>query len=233
MFVSFFFYLIWEFHSIPLPIYFVSRQPQRLTAAHCKNMENKVLWVGATRKTNSGLYRTCEDWYEDGKFDYQGNKNNLKPPFFYDFALCKLNLPVYEKDILQINSNPSWPPDPTPGLTVIGTGRLSSGGQSSNVMREVQVPLVPIGTCKRQYGTGKIRDPEIICASEGGKDACQGKSVTIDSIRRSTVRFGALVTHSTPTHPCCVPLYFCFHYSPTAPSLRCDSLRTPPSFLPS
>ena len=191
-------------------------------------MENKVLWVGATRKTNSGLYRTCEDWYEDGKFDYQGNKNNLKPPFFYDFALCKLNLPVYEKDILQINSNPSWPPDPTPGLTVIGTGRLSSGGQSSNVMREVQVPLVPIQVCQRQYGTGKIRDPEIICASEGGKDACQGKSVTIDSIRRSTVRFGALVTHSTPTHPCCVPLYFCFYYSHTAPSLR-----YPHPFVPS
>ncbi|WP_033294872.1 S1 family serine peptidase [Amycolatopsis jejuensis] len=60
--------------------------------------------------------------------------------------------------------------------TVLGWGRLSEGGQRSDVLRSAQVPLVSDSTCKSAYDT---YDPSsMVCAGypDGGIDACQGDS---------------------------------------------------------
>lgn len=57
-----------------------------------------------------------------------------------------------------------------------GFGRLSAGGDTPNVLMQVEVPVVSQTTCKRAYPS-RVHD-SMICAglSEGGKDACQGDS---------------------------------------------------------
>merc|ERR1719162_440594 len=55
-------------------------------------------------------------------------------------------------------------------------GTTQYQGNSATALREVQVPLVPIQTCINKYSASQIKDPEIICASDNGRDACQGDS---------------------------------------------------------
>jgi len=58
------------------------------------------------------------------------------------------------------------------GVAVTGWGTLSSGGSSSDVLQEVQVPVVAdCGT----YSPSDITDA-MICAGVQGKDSCQGDS---------------------------------------------------------
>ncbi|XP_068973443.1 venom protease-like [Bombus flavifrons] len=58
---------------------------------------------------------------------------------------------------------------------VAGWGKLSYGGPYSDVLMEVQVPVISNAECKKAYSN--IPDTEI-CAgyAEGGKDACTGDS---------------------------------------------------------
>ncbi|WP_020657556.1 S1 family peptidase [Amycolatopsis benzoatilytica] len=60
--------------------------------------------------------------------------------------------------------------------TVLGWGRLSEGGQRSDVLRSVDVPLVSDSGCKTAYDSYDASS--MVCAGypEGGKDACQGDS---------------------------------------------------------
>ena len=61
--------------------------------------------------------------------------------------------------------------------TVIGFGSVSSGGQSSDRLLYVDVPLVAQEKCQTAYGPDKITDATF-CAGpdDGGKDSCQGDS---------------------------------------------------------
>ncbi|MEM8858852.1 MAG: trypsin-like serine protease [Chloroflexota bacterium] len=60
--------------------------------------------------------------------------------------------------------------------TVTGWGALSQGGNTSQILQEVSVPIVTNQVCNASY-SGGITD-NMICAGfqEGGKDACQGDS---------------------------------------------------------
>ncbi len=61
--------------------------------------------------------------------------------------------------------------------TVTGWGTTSSGGSSSNNLREVDVPIVSDTSCQSSYGSSLEPSVEI-CAGypNGGKDSCQGDS---------------------------------------------------------
>lgn len=67
---------------------------------------------------------------------------------------------------------------------VAGWGRLQEGGKSSNVLQELQLPILPNSECKEQYRKqGKLISEvqfgdAVICAGilTGGQDSCQGDS---------------------------------------------------------
>lgn len=67
-----------------------------------------------------------------------------------------------------------------PGVyaTVTGWGATSQGGSTSNVLREVQVPIVSNTTCNASNAYNGQITGNMICAglSGGGKDSCQGDS---------------------------------------------------------
>lgn len=67
---------------------------------------------------------------------------------------------------------------------VAGWGRTQEGGQSANVLQELQLPVLENQDCKARYQKiGKLIDDKqfdnkVLCAGviEGGKDSCQGDS---------------------------------------------------------
>lgn len=61
--------------------------------------------------------------------------------------------------------------------TVTGWGATSSGGTSSDVLREVDVPVLPPAVCKKQtnYAPSDIKN-RMLCAGAEGIDSCQGDS---------------------------------------------------------
>lgn len=67
---------------------------------------------------------------------------------------------------------------------VAGWGRTQEGGQSSNILQEVQIPVHENEVCKEKYQKiGKLVsqqqfDNAVLCAGvlAGGKDSCQGDS---------------------------------------------------------
>lgn len=67
---------------------------------------------------------------------------------------------------------------------VAGWGRLQEGGKSSNVLQQLQVPVLANDECKEQYkNQGKLISEAqfsdvVLCAGflNGGKDSCQGDS---------------------------------------------------------
>ncbi|NUT90579.1 MAG: serine protease [Saccharothrix sp.] len=105
------------------------------------------------------------------------------------------NHPDYESaekgdDIAEITTKEAFPNEPIalpepadilyrPGTigTVLGWGRTSEGGQSSDVLREVDLPIRSAKDCKDAYET-KFNRVAMFCAGypDGGKDSCQGDS---------------------------------------------------------
>jgi secreted trypsin-like serine protease len=60
---------------------------------------------------------------------------------------------------------------------ILGWGTTSSGGSSSNQLRNATVPIVSDSSCSRSYGSDYIAS-DMVCAgySSGGVDTCQGDS---------------------------------------------------------
>lgn len=67
---------------------------------------------------------------------------------------------------------------------VAGWGRLQEGGKSSNVLQELQLPVLKNDVCRDRYQKqGKLLSEKqfsdrVLCAGvlTGGKDSCQGDS---------------------------------------------------------
>ena len=57
----------------------------------------------------------------------------------------------------------------------MGWGTTSSGGSSSNVLREVDLPVITNGECDSRYSQYDIYANNI-CTFQPGKDSCQGDS---------------------------------------------------------
>ncbi|XP_068973413.1 venom protease-like [Bombus flavifrons] len=148
-----------------------------LTAAHCADDDDLyVVRIGDLnlKRDDDGAH-PIEMGFESKLFpsDYDPNLRG-------DIAILKLErdvsfseyirpicLPIEES--LRNNDFVGYNP------FVAGWGRLSFDGPYSDVLMEVQVPVVSNAECKKAYGN--IPDTEI-CAgyAEGGKDACTGDS---------------------------------------------------------
>ncbi|XP_050689631.1 trypsin alpha-3-like [Eriocheir sinensis] len=93
-----------------------------------------------------------------------------------DIALLKLSSPVdVSSTVMPVCMPPPLPKYGGKRATVTGWGTLSSGGSSSNVLREVEVNVLSNNACLESYGSGNIIS-SMICASDAGRDSCQGDS---------------------------------------------------------
>lgn len=96
-----------------------------------------------------------------------------------DVALFELATPVAATPIQIIDTQMSQFESDGRTVMVIGWGVTSSGGTVSDVLRQVEIPLVDLATCRQSYGifTDEITD-NMLCAGlrAGGKDSCQGDS---------------------------------------------------------
>jgi secreted trypsin-like serine protease len=92
-----------------------------------------------------------------------------------DVAVWQLASPITNVETVAIDTNGDYD---AAGVTstVAGWGATREGGAGSDVLREVDVPIITNAKCNTQYG-GDITD-SMLCAGldEGGKDACQGDS---------------------------------------------------------
>eukprot|EP00095_Tigriopus_kingsejongensis_P010773 maker-scaffold1742_size29367-snap-gene-0.3 protein:Tk10773 transcript:maker-scaffold1742_size29367-snap-gene-0.3-mRNA-1 annotation:"tripsin " len=96
-----------------------------------------------------------------------------------DFALVKLNRSVSfdSSTVVRPICLPIEDLTESEGksVTVSGWGATSQGGQVSNVLQEVMIPLVSIGDCRRKYTPLKLTN-NMFCAGKSGQDSCQGDS---------------------------------------------------------
>jgi trypsin len=74
----------------------------------------------------------------------------------------------------QLNSDDSYP---SIGLNsrVMGWGTTSEGGTQSDVLLEVDLPIISNEDCDQCYGGGQI-STDMVCAFNPGFDSCQGDS---------------------------------------------------------
>ncbi|XP_070579925.1 cubilin-like [Ptychodera flava] len=149
-----------------------------VTAAHCVSFWNDAspysfALGGLSRAFNESsvqIIQASEVYvqatYDSGTFDG-------------DIALFKLAEPANITDFVR----PACVFEPSLNVTinenelvwVTGWGRTQEGGSSSDILREVAVPVVSNENCRASYGEDEITD-NMICAGEAGKDSCQGDS---------------------------------------------------------
>ena len=103
--------------------------------------------------------------YHDGSFDN-------------DVALFELATPAAAATIKFIDTQMPALESANRPVTVIGWG-TTDDGELSDVLRQVEIPLVDLTTCRLSYGifANKVTD-NMLCAGlkAGGKDSCQGDS---------------------------------------------------------
>ncbi|KAL1117167.1 hypothetical protein AAG570_004494, partial [Ranatra chinensis] len=160
-----------------------------ITAAHCTANKNFILYV--VRLGELDLDGSVKDGATP--LDVRVNKIIRHPSYdsklkINDIALVKLNRTVpFSRNIQpiclpilpELRSNDFVGMNPF----IAGWGRTSFGkfslpcGTSSNVLMEVQIPIVENDICRKAYGTmGRIVTDKQICAGTDHKDACLGDS---------------------------------------------------------
>ena len=164
-----------------------------LFAAHCGNWQNRQLNIGAWKSwedAGGAERRVCAKWVDDPRYD------GTSPPD-YDFALCKLDRPVYideSKVKLELNFQ-SGIPNNGDELLTMGFGLLEEGeNKTPGTLHDVAVNYITNSQCNDDYN-GKITN-QMLCAGvpRGGKDACQGDSGG-PIVRRRIVNGKAIDTH--------------------------------------
>lgn len=104
-----------------------------------------------------------------------------------DLALFQLATPVVATPLKFIDAQLPALEAPNRAVTIIGWG-IADNDAPSDVLRQVEVPLVDLETCRLSYGVfdGEVTE-NMLCAGlkAGGKDSCQGDSggplMTFDS----------------------------------------------------
>jgi len=149
-----------------------------LNAAHCVNGANvanfKVVAGAHSLSTptgteqNRGVTRTVmNSAYNSNTFANDISLIFLDAPLELNTVVAPINLPEKGAELAAGTIT-----------TVSGWGTTSSGGQISDLLRSVDVPIVDDATCDQNYGAGSIDFPSMICAGlpQGGVDSCQGDS---------------------------------------------------------
>lgn len=149
-----------------------------VTAAHCAVVFNTRARVRAGANPEGGVARPLfkiEAALVHPDYDSDKMQNDVALLLLEPAAA---STPQIES--LPLNQNASMPADTTSEiLTVIGRGNTSSfGSLFEDVLRQVDIPVIPQATCAAAYGADMITSG-VICAGDydrGGIDSCQGDS---------------------------------------------------------
>lgn len=149
-----------------------------MTAAHCVTTGTTVdnpsaddIVVDIHRLSdNNGIRRNLQQIIVHPQWD--------PPTYDYDIALLHLEQPVDSVPVVSL-VQPSDAPLFEPGdiARVMGWGATAWQGSGSDVLLQVDIPIVSQTTCRASYGESDITD-RMLCAglAAGGKDSCQGDS---------------------------------------------------------
>lgn len=147
-----------------------------LTAAHCVNnpqAEANRVRVGFTRTSGTGgTYHTV-----DRVVRHPSSNGSI----VYDYALLRISgtfastlerVAIPTADVVQAVGQPGN------NVIVSGWGLTSEGGNLSDDLREITIPIVSDATCRQSLGTsaGSFDDASMVCAGSAGKDSCTGDS---------------------------------------------------------
>ena len=146
------------------------REDWVITAAHCvigesPNNIDVVIGLHNVNGTNGSQTRDVAEIIIHP--NYSNNSLNN------DYALLRLSSPITDFEPIQLVTDESHHEEPVMSTTM-GWGATSSGGSSSNILLEVDVPIDD--SCG-SYSNSDITN-NMICAgdSNGGEDSCQGDS---------------------------------------------------------
>ncbi|KAL3778872.1 hypothetical protein HJC23_005979 [Cyclotella cryptica] len=140
-----------------------------ITAAHCMDGTSFNVVIGRhDLRTSSGeeIARKTEIVHPN----YDGNS------MVNDFAIVLLSRAITQNvQFIKLNNNITNPSAGAISRTM-GWGDTTEGGTGSNVLREVDLPIITNDSCNQKY-SGEIFD-SMICTFQPGKDSCQGDSGT-------------------------------------------------------
>ena len=146
------------------------REDWVVTAAHCVQGESPgsfgvVVGLHNVNGTTGQQTRDVEQIIVHPQ--YSGNSLNN------DYALLRLDEPVTNFEPIQLCTDTAHDEEPVVATTM-GWGATSSGGSSSNILLEVDVPIDD--SCG-SYSNSDITN-NMVCAGDGngGEDSCQGDS---------------------------------------------------------
>ncbi len=148
-----------------------------LTAAHCVTNGSTVYAPSAFDIRLGEHNRYTSDGTEQAKTVDQVVPHPSYDAYTsdYDVALLHLSSPASLNSAVATIALNSLADVDGQMSTVTGWGTTSYGGSTSDVLMEVQVPIVSNATCNAAYGSITSR---MLCAgyAAGGKDSCQGDS---------------------------------------------------------
>ncbi|WP_158893147.1 S1 family peptidase [Amycolatopsis anabasis] len=141
-----------------------------VTAAHCARAfpksDVRVVTGRQNKSSSDGEAVTVRDIWVPQAFQ--------NPNTGSDIAVLKLSRPVRYQPA-KLPEDTSLYAEGT-RATVLGWGRIAEGGDRSEFLRKVDVPVQGDGYCSSKVST--YNNSTMMCAGypEGGKDACQGDS---------------------------------------------------------
>ena len=145
-----------------------------LTAAHCDVRLGDSVIVGRhDLTTNAGEVIDVQRVVYTADSGLPAYNPNLSD---HDIALVELANDATVEPVPFIGANAANTSAGEP-MTVIGWGLLEEGGNASDTLQQVTVPLFSQGSCAALYGQAGIPiTGNMICAGLNGKDSCQGDS---------------------------------------------------------
>jgi hypothetical protein len=130
-----------------------------LTAARCEDYTGTTLKIGAYDRYSlegGAENRICTQCVQHPDFVPEGEQKPDYSDFVdYDFALCKLDTPIFVDDSvgkLVVNKDPNFP-SAGENATIIGLGRLYNNGPSAQYTQHVDAPVVSHEECYASYSS--------------------------------------------------------------------------------
>lgn len=143
-----------------------------VTAAHCVEgaapEDQKVVSGRTVMSTDEGTVSDVTNVWVHPSYGSDGSN--------YDVAVLTLAAPVEQAPAeLAPKDDPAYAPGTE--STILGWGNTSEGGEQSDHLMKVAVPITTDEECTTAYGE-EYKAEGMVCAGlpEGGKDSCQGDS---------------------------------------------------------